>query len=734
MTTISPQVAVVDFHHARGPEVEFWIHQDGEVLFNRNDWSLLPFMALSDGAHAMAEEFSYFTLLDNPDGTSTEAQQQSSTPAPSDATSSARITSTSTSLFGISCTRQIRSEKLKRRSADVTRSTVQKAVVVVSSTARGMGELRERLGAVTAAWFAQEDFSEVSILKEFQASLVRAPPTHEDGKDHNFGEMSLQGGSSCSTVHSNVVELKCENANDQMPGLSLREMLYEFRHQTLALVKCLLLQRKMLFFGSKCERLCMMQFALVSLIPGLVANLQDAADPSLDSYAQNVQRAPTLRTNDRDSLLGYMGLPLQIFGKGSFFGPYTPLQQLDILASYSTKSYVVGSTNSLLLQQKEKYSDILINLDESNSITVTSPSLRSALQLSAADRRWVDFLTQAVHDTWDPDNPSRPKNMGYAGSEDFIRAQFEEYILSLLSSMAYQVYHESLIANNIPSSVANIPDHFPDPGDTAGDFNPEFLAMWRATHNFELFARLTDGNRIFDIIEPRHPTAGGLSVEDVQRRFAQGMADLHLDDRVREGREVVGRTLATGRERVEAGLRGVWAEVERARAQRQAKRRSRSRSLVGGRGSTDSEKKENNDPAAKTATLSNASSNSSWMVVESEKQGNADIQSPETPSTSTSPPDASTPGSRSTPAAWSSALRDRAAKVDTTQIQASARESAAKAGAYFSSWGSWARERIQERQQGQSQSKAGEGASPRETAGGGGTVDHHEGGMEANRP
>ncbi|KAK5444308.1 hypothetical protein LTS15_010423 [Exophiala xenobiotica] len=106
----------------------------GDDLYKRNDWSLLPFMALSDGAHAMAEEFSYFTLLNK--GAS-DAEPGSS-------------------LFGISCTRQIRAEKLKRRSADVTRSTVQKAVVVVSSTAQGMGELRERLAAVTAAWYHQE--------------------------------------------------------------------------------------------------------------------------------------------------------------------------------------------------------------------------------------------------------------------------------------------------------------------------------------------------------------------------------------------------------------------------------------------------------------------------------------------------------------------------------------------------------------------------------------------------
>ena len=44
------------------------------------------------------------------------------------------------------------------------------------------------------------------------------------------------------------------------------------------------------------------------------------------------------------------------------FGPYTPLQQLDILADCGTKSYIIGSTNSLLLQQKDRYSEILINV------------------------------------------------------------------------------------------------------------------------------------------------------------------------------------------------------------------------------------------------------------------------------------------------------------------------------------------------------------------------------------
>lgn len=72
---------------------------------------------------------------------------------------------------------------------------------------------------------------------------------------------------------------------------------------------------QMLFFGSRCERLCMMQFSLISLIPGLIRKLQDCADPELNGYEKQLTAPTNLRTSDRRSLQAYMGLPLQIFGK-----------------------------------------------------------------------------------------------------------------------------------------------------------------------------------------------------------------------------------------------------------------------------------------------------------------------------------------------------------------------------------------------------------------------------------
>ena len=175
----------MDFHHARGPEVEFWVTSGGQQLHDRNDWSLLPFMALSDGAHAMVEEFEYFTLLNKAD--KPEAKWKGKLTEELDEESAkTKVEPGDSSLFGIACTRQIRSDKLKRRSADVTRSSVQKSVVVIVDDARGLGELRTRLGIVTEMWFEQKDFSDVEILKEFQESL-RTSGLEGDGENY-FGE------------------------------------------------------------------------------------------------------------------------------------------------------------------------------------------------------------------------------------------------------------------------------------------------------------------------------------------------------------------------------------------------------------------------------------------------------------------------------------------------------------------------------------------------------------------
>lgn len=154
--------------------------------------------------HRSTEDFSYFTLL-----------------------KPATETEPATSLFGISCTRQMDSSALINRPADVTRSTVQKAVVVIADNPQTFGTLRERLSVVTHAWFAQREFTDTEILRRFQESLA-------DEKERGL--------------------LSEDENRDAYLGMSLREMIHEFRWQTLVLLKCCLLQPKVRRTVSGCSQ------------------------------------------------------------------------------------------------------------------------------------------------------------------------------------------------------------------------------------------------------------------------------------------------------------------------------------------------------------------------------------------------------------------------------------------------------------------------------------------------
>ncbi len=176
------------------------------------------------------------------------------------------------------------------------------------------------------------------------------------------------------------------------------------------------------------------------------------------------------------------------------------------------------------------------------------------MQLSAADRRWIDFITQEVNDTWDDSNPGRPKTMGYVGSEEFIRLQFEEYLLSLISSVKYHTYM-ARHGNNPRMMLPHIE------GDPSTDFGTEFVECWMRTENYRLWSSNTEPN-LFDIVEPRHPCAGGMTIDDVQRRIAQQVQDLHLDERFAQGREVIGSTLAAGKERASTMLNKLYGDME----------------------------------------------------------------------------------------------------------------------------------------------------------------------------
>ena len=186
-----------------------------------SQWKNLPSLALPDGSHNWDQDTSYFHLpaLHDPRKT----------------------------VFGISCYRQIDVEKIKNKTDDITRGSVQKSVCVLSRLPL-YGQIQVKMSLITQAYFEEGDFSKVELINETYSNL-----------------------NSCLTddlLHTQQLYV----------GLSARDFIMHFKQRALVLFKLLLLERKVLFFKSPVEALSSHILTLLSLYPGLLeAGLDEAA-------------------------------------------------------------------------------------------------------------------------------------------------------------------------------------------------------------------------------------------------------------------------------------------------------------------------------------------------------------------------------------------------------------------------------------------------------------------------
>lgn len=486
--TIILGIALVDFNHIIGPRVEFF---EGSVFEDEEIIRILPFLALPDGAHLSNEDYSYFHLVP-------------SRPKPS-------------TLFGISCNRQIASSELASPGDDVTRSTVQKAVVILASKPV-FGAVRDKLGVVTEAFFNQRDFREVGILIDFYSSL----------------EVSVRSQLTESGLYM---------------GTSLRELVHKFRYRTLVLLKALILQKKIMFYGHPVHRLCTYQYSLVTLIPALLQTLDDCGSPPLNARAPTLSRPSSLKTSDRKSLLAFAGLPLDIFGRDAFFQPYLPLQQTEI--AKETNSWLCGCTNEMVYNQSDY--DLLVNI-ESSTIGFKDPRLEKLLGLTPPDRKWIDDIVRDVNEGWDDNDSSKPTGIQFKGSDDYLRTKFEEYICAALATIKYTGF----LAKNASSGVLISEGYDPVCQD---DFGRAWISAFKTTNAFDVWDRTTDP-LLFDIVEPRHPCIDKPSaVTDIGLQITESFRDLRLDQQLAPTREAISNAFAAGSANVLKtvdGLKGRW--------------------------------------------------------------------------------------------------------------------------------------------------------------------------------
>lgn len=490
-------------------------------------------------------------------------------------------------VFGISCNRQIAADKLQVKAKDVTRSTVQKAVVVLARQPI-FAPLREKLGIVTRAFFAQPDLADTSILIDFHETLeagLRAAglkaeeisagvegvgdeedddwlPNSGDNHDNDSGagvEAAADPDSTTTPSTTAAADPTTVREGVMYMGTSLRELIFRFRFKTLILVKLLLLQRRIMFFGYPVERLCVYEYTLVSLIPSLFLHLDDCATPELDYSSRHKPTvAEGVRTSDRRSLLRFCGCPLRLFGQDAFFQPYLPLQQIELLRA---RSWLVGTTNLIFKQQREFKPDVVVDLEQC-TLDYTSDvgeerqqpsrgpqaavSLASIVSLTAADRKWMDELVSVVAESYNPADPARPTTMRFEGSEDWIRAKFEDYICSLLSCVKWsETAPQPAPRPSRPSTPGTYPpstaatDPAADGLAAVEAFGSSFIGAFKKTHAYSLWTESTSP-LLPDLVPYRHPCVGRVSaLEDVGLRLSAGIYDLRLEERGREGREYV---------------------------------------------------------------------------------------------------------------------------------------------------------------------------------------------------
>lgn len=338
-------VVVVGFHHIKGYQLEYAYPPivgggggGGETGAQESQdlpepWKHLPSLALPDGAHNYEEDTIYFHLpaLDNPRKT----------------------------VFGISCYRQISAEMLLRRGSDVTRSSVQKSVCVLSRLPL-YGLIQAKLQLVTHAYFEERDFSQVALLRDTYQNLnaLLSPDLMQAGG----GQLHL--------------------------GLSSRDLILHFKHKAVLLFKLLLLERKVLFYKTPVKDLCSTILTLCSLFPGM---LEQGLEECACTAGLRQQVTSELRPEEHDFLEVHL-----------HHSPSELKQSLDTLASEKDRNKEAKS-------EREPSSEVPAKDGEVRSpedLSLLSKTIRNSETKSLAKR--AESIENSTDDSKVPPQPLPP--------------------------------------------------------------------------------------------------------------------------------------------------------------------------------------------------------------------------------------------------------------------------------------------------------------------------------------
>ncbi|XP_076266193.1 late secretory pathway protein AVL9 homolog isoform X1 [Rhynchophorus ferrugineus] len=554
-------VLVIGFHHKKGCQVEFSFPPlvPGSPNECPPGWKYLPTLALPDGSHNFDDDTVFFHLpgLKNPKQT----------------------------VFGISCFRQIPVEKLKNKTSDITRGTVQKSVCVLSKIPL-YGQIQVKMALITHAYFDTGDFSQVSILED-------------------------------TYHHLNAVLKQCDLLQQMFVGLSARDFILQWKHKAVLLFKLLLLEKRVIFFKSPVLPLCSTILTLVSLFPDMIqSGLNQSACIRLsrpmspmphyseeDSPKKSPNHIVSSQSTNKNSKLCQNGkspdvnavkaveINESINNKGEYIenglevtettsimkddsngcstigeksnslrrdvssdtiadsvqSNMNYLAQLNtelcgfplsiftkgcLCLPYLSLPYLdllvdvnvrsyIVGATNVLFKQKRQLYDILVDID-GNRIECQDVVLRKYLHLTTEDLRFADYVVKHVSEA----SEVFPK--GNEFSDGVCWEGGDEWIRA-----QFRVYLLCLLRTSMLQDGVREIDHF----------NASFISAWRDTHNYKMW--LSEVHPGILDVHPGHPFAGQLSVADMKLRLTHTMQNTESGRKLNQAMTSTGRAVAT---------------------------------------------------------------------------------------------------------------------------------------------------------------------------------------------
>ena len=205
---------------------------------------------------------------------------------------------------------------------------------------------------------------------------------------------------------------------------------------------------------------------------------------------------------------------------------------MDVLYNPSSEypCVLAGALNPLFEKQQKRVCDVFVHVKQ-GLVYVQDPEINSQLHLTCADLRFCSHVTEVLLEQGEP--------MTFHSSSEWVRAQYNHYLLSLLAT------------SEAGDSVA------------MDEYNRDFASSWLKSKVFETWKSCKREGILK--IEPKHPGEGDLSLGDVRRKLVARVSDYGLN--VQSGEDVAQETqrvLTEATERVSSAVSGAWSTASAA--------------------------------------------------------------------------------------------------------------------------------------------------------------------------